>query len=213
MHPTFAPDGRRLAYCCYSARQDRWELWVVNLSNTAEKSLIGFGLFPVWSPQKDKDVIAFQRARQRGSRWFSIWTCELVANEARKQTEIVSSTEWAAVGPVFSPDGKQIAFTTVDRASVDRGGTQVRGEDIWIVGIDGFGRMQLTSSSDADWSPAWGPDGRIYFCSDRGGRPNIWSVKPMDTPLPEGGPRLTDMGPTAAPREVAAAPAALAVVP
>lgn len=184
MHPTFSPDGTRLAYCCYSARQDRWELWVVNLANVAEKSLIGFGLFPVWSPQRDKDVIAFQRARQRGSRWFGIWTCELVGNEATKLTEIVSSTEWAAVGPTFSPDGSQIAFTTVDRSAVERGGTEVRGEDVWIVGLDGHGRMQLTSGGDADFSPAWAGDGRIYFCSDRGGRPNVWSVQPMATPLP-----------------------------
>ncbi len=214
MHPTFSPDGKRLAYCSYSARQDRWELWVVNLTNTAEKSLIGFGLFPVWSPRKDKDVIAFQRARQRGSRWFGIWTCELQKNEARNLTEIVSSTDWAAVAPSFSPDGLRLAFTTVDATTVKRGGRQVRGEDIWIVGIDGYGRMQMTSSGDADWAPAWGKDGRIYFCSNRGGKPNVWSVKPMVPPLPQGKSRLTEMGPTpAAGGSVAAAAAAPPTTP
>jgi TolB protein len=212
LHPTFAPDGKRLAYCSYSARQDRWELWVVNLTNTAERSLIGFGLFPVWSPQKDKDVIAFQRARQRGSRWFGIWTCQLVSNEARNLTEIVSSTDWAAVGPAFSLDGTRIAFTTVNRSAVQRGGTEVRGEDVWLVGIDGFGRMQLTGSADADWAPTWGTDGRVYFCSDRGGKPNVWSVEPMQMPLPAGNARLTQMGPGGRPAAPVAG-SAVAITP
>ena len=42
-------------------RGQQWELWTVNLQ-TSEKRMIGYGLFPSWSPDRSVDRIAFQRA-------------------------------------------------------------------------------------------------------------------------------------------------------
>lgn len=60
LHPSFSPDGTRLVYCSLGVRSGQWELWMVNLL-TGERRMIGYGLFPAWSPSREMDRIAFQR--------------------------------------------------------------------------------------------------------------------------------------------------------
>ena len=179
MHPSFSPDGTRLVYCSLSPRSEQWELWTVDLSTQARK-MIGHGLFPVWSPRKDLDRIAFQRSRQRGSRWFSLWTVDLTDGEPRRLTEVTVSSSFAVLTPAWSPDGMHLAFTGISRPDspedVEKMRTNGR-QDVWLVSADGGGRQKLTDGTGANLSPFWAADNRIYFISDRGGQENIWSVK------------------------------------
>jgi Tol biopolymer transport system component len=175
IHPSFSPDGSKLVYCSLGSRSGQWELWTVNLK-TNEKRMIGNGLFPTWSPDKSTDRIAFQRARQRGSRWFSLWTMDLVGGEGRHVTEVAVSTNAAIISPAWNPDGKRLAFTTVvqpTRAS----GTRPKGQtDIWVIDADGANRQRITDGRATNLTPYWAPDNRIYFISDRGGAECVWSV-------------------------------------
>jgi TolB protein len=171
--PTFSPDGRRLAYCSIGGRSGQWELWIANLE-TSEKRMIGYGLFPAWSPEKGVDRIAFQRARQRGSRWFSIWTLDLVDGEARRITEVVASTNAAVVAPSWSPDGKKLAFATVVDPTAGKGRSQ---QDVWTINADGTNRQRLTDGSGTSVSPCWSQDNRIFFVSNRGGTEAVWSAR------------------------------------
>jgi Tol biopolymer transport system component len=73
--------------------------------------------------------------------------------------------------PRFSPDGRQIAFTS------DRGG----GENIWLMNVDGTNRRQLTKESFTLLNnPTWSPDGRFvaarkHFTTQRSlGTGEIW---------------------------------------
>ncbi len=93
--------------------------------------MIGFGLFPTWSPTKGVDRIAFQRARQRGGRWFSLWTLDLVDGESRRVTEVAASSNAAIVCPTWSPDGKQIAFATIAEPNNSTGAKPLGQQDIW----------------------------------------------------------------------------------
>jgi TolB protein len=180
MHPSFSPDGNRLAFCSMSPRNHQWELWTVNLSSH-EKKMIGLGLFPAWSPDKTTDRIAFQRARQRGSRWFSLWTLELSDGEARRMTEVAVSTNAAIIAPSWSPDGGKLAFATiVEPAKVNKGKPQGQ-QDIWVVDADGSNRHRVTDGLAANLTPFWAVDNRVYFVSDRGGNECIWSVR-VDAP-------------------------------
>lgn len=176
-HPSFSPEGRRMVYCTYGNQSGQWELAIVNLENTGPKRFIGSGLFPTWSPVGDR--ILFQRARERGTRWFSLWTLDLVNGEGVRPTEILASSNAAAITPRWSPDGKNIVFCTVvdPDASLEKGPQQA---DIWVVGADGSGRTNLTKSPFANLQPVWGKDGTIYFASNRGtdGAENIWSLRP-----------------------------------
>jgi TolB protein len=176
MHPTFSPDGTRIAYCSVGGRSGQWEIWTINLA-TRERRMIAYGLFPCWSPDKTGDRIAFQRARQRGSRWFSLWTLDLIDGEAHRITEVAVSSNAAIISPSWSPDGRRLAFSTVvDPAQTVRG--RPRGQqDVWIVDADGGNRHRLTDGTSTCLSPCWAIDNRVYFVSDRGGHENVWSVR------------------------------------
>lgn len=176
LHPSFSPDGSRLAYCSSGGRSGQWELWVVNLSNN-EKQMVGTGLFPRWSPNKDKDTIAFQRARQRGSRWFSLWTMDLVDGEARHVTEVAVSSNAAIVSPAWSPDGSKLAFGTIVDPARTVNGKPPGQQDVWTIDADGSNRRRITDGAGANTEPCWANDGRIFFVSDRGGTECIWSAR------------------------------------
>lgn len=68
----------------------------------------------------------------------------------------------SASGPVWSPDGKKIAFAgTVE---------DPQNMDIYVMNSNGSQVRRLTSHPEADTSPEWSPDGeRITFISSRGG--------------------------------------------
>ncbi len=175
LHPTWSPDGSRIAYCKFGSQSGRWEIWMVEVENSSTPHFLDYGLFPQWNPDPAKNKIAFQRARQRGSRLFSIWTIDLVGSESRHPTEIVSAANAAAMHPAWSPDGNRIVFVTVvepDKQETDRP-TQ---SDVWVIGLDGTGRTNLTKGQFLNLYPEWAADGTVYFLSDRSGTDNIWAV-------------------------------------
>jgi len=54
----------------------------------------------------------------------------------------------------FSPNGRQVVYTYQD--------------NVYTIPTDGGAPVQLTSSN-SDWYPDWGPDGRIVFQRSNGG--------------------------------------------
>lgn len=181
VHPSFAPDGRRVAYSSLGSRSGHWELWVAD-TETGGQRMIGYGLFPRWSPRRDVDRIAYQRPRQRGSRWFSLWTIDLVDGEGRRPTEVAVSPLAAIVTPCWSPDGKRLAFATVVEPARDSNGKPYGRQDVWTIDADGTNRQRLTDGSGSNLMPFWGADGRVYFISDRDGHECVWSTRADGSP-------------------------------
>jgi dipeptidyl aminopeptidase/acylaminoacyl peptidase len=61
--------------------------------------------------------------------------------------------------PIWSPDGKQVAFTRYDNP---------RG--VWVINADGSGARRLFDANESRW-PSWSPDGsRILFTRVHGGQ-------------------------------------------
>lgn len=178
LSPSFSPDGKWLVYASFGTQSGAWEMVIVSVTNPSVKRFIGFGLFPKWSPVGNK--ILFQRARQRGTQWFSIWTVDLINGEAMRPTEIIASANAAAITPCWSPDGKHVVFATVVNGARKTGDKRPPQSNIWLSAIDGTGRTNLTHSRFSNLQPKWSSDGTIYFVSNRGkgGIENIWSIKP-----------------------------------
>ncbi len=96
-----------------------------------------------------------------------LYSLPLKGGEARPLTHSIA---WE-MQPQFSPDGKQLAFTS------DAGG----GDNIWVMDIDGTNQRQVSKESFRLLnSPAWSPDGqyiaaRKHFTSRRSlGAGEIW---------------------------------------
>ncbi|MBO6524010.1 MAG: S9 family peptidase [Balneolaceae bacterium] len=72
----------------------------------------------------------------------------------------ITSGDFDDSSPVWSPDGKQIAFVS-NRTDEPDGNTN---SDIWIVSADntnkGKNLIQVTTNQGPDRSPAWSPDGK-----------------------------------------------------
>lgn len=71
------------------------------------------------------------------------------------------------VQPVFSPDGRRIAFAS------DRGGNW----DIWVIGVDGGPPLRVTNTPHEEMHPGWSPDGNgLVYCSrsENGGQWELW---------------------------------------
>ena len=193
LHPSFSPDGTKLVYCSYGAKSGQWELVVVDVNNPATRQIIGHGLFPQWSPRGDK--ILFQRSRERGTRWFSVWTVDYAEGEARRATEVIAANNAAAITPSWSPDGKHIVFCTVVNPDSADSEKPVQA-DVWMIDTDGSSRVNLTNSSFANLQPTWAKNGLVYFVSNRGkdGIESVWSLR-VEDPAPAAGSNTVDANP------------------
>jgi dipeptidyl aminopeptidase/acylaminoacyl peptidase len=79
---------------------------------------------------------------------------------AAKSLTQVTSGDYDDTQPVWSPDGKQLAFTSNRSPDPDRN----YNNDIWVVSADnadkGAHLDQITTNPGEDNSPAWSPDGK-----------------------------------------------------
>lgn len=181
LHPSFSPDGSQLVYARLGPVSQRWEMWLVDVNNPMVKHQIGFGLFPEFCPKggtgmNGGDRIVFQRARERGSRLFSVWSLDLVGgNETINLTELASSSDHALINPTWSRDGKRVAYASVPLAATTANGQPTRA-DICMTNIDGTGTTNLTADDAINLMPTWGSGNEVYFISNRSGTDNIWSL-------------------------------------
>ena len=107
-----------------------------------------------------------------------IYRLDLKTPDAKPE-RFISSTRYEGE-PVYSPDGKRIAFSS------NRGGSR----QIWVADADGLNPVSLTSFVDgAAGLPAWSPDGQfIVFQARPGGNLDIYTVPAAGGPVK----RLTD---------------------
>ncbi len=73
--------------------------------------------------------------------------------------------------PAPAADGQRIVFAS-DRTAGGKDGAI----NLFLLHLDTGAISQLTAGNWVDETPAWGPDGRIYFTSSRGSVLNVWSM-------------------------------------
>jgi TolB protein len=188
---SWSPDGRRIAFVTIGC--DRWcsgpvELNLMNADGTGQRNLTReWGLeraspFPaapaVWSPDWRKVALVQQRGPARGYPVYGRYSDIYVLNADGSGRRRLTHSPQNDGDPVWSPDGRKIAFVRVD------GGLA----DIYVVNADGSGLRRLAHAiaftpmpggPGGGWraSPAWSPDGRrIAFVSNRRGNFDIFVV-------------------------------------
>ncbi len=180
--PTWSPDGRRIAFASY--RQGNYDIYVANADGRGVSPLttsLAWEGSPAWSP--DGRWIAFV-SDQTGH--YEIYVIGSDGSELTRLTE--GGSDHGA--PTWSPDGSRLAFHAVDSASPPGGRPR---RSIFVVDADGGHLTRLTDATADDVDPAWTPDGRILFASNRGGNFDLYLVAPdggglirlTDTPFDE----------------------------
>jgi TolB protein len=156
----WSSDGRSIIYS--SERNRKWKIYMLDLKSYREKVLFSSkGLNLVGGASSD-GLIPFSSTKDGSS---EIYVLNTSGNKVKKLTR----TFGIDVSPVFSPDGKRIAFVS------NKGGTP----QIYVMNADGRGRpKRITFEGNYNTSPAWSPDGKsIVFVGQRHGKNQIFVVK------------------------------------
>ena len=158
-HPSWSPDGRRIAFVSHTGTVGR-EIYAMNADGSNQTRLTNNSAadwYPAWSP--DGRRIAF--ASRRDSNHYEIYTMNADGSGVSRLT----NNSAVDTQPTWSPDGRRIAFHS------NRDGNR----DIYVMNADGSNQTRLTNRSSTDTDPSWSPDGRrIAFASTRDGNGEIY---------------------------------------
>ncbi len=142
--------------------QDGRHLYTFELATGKVTAITSGGhrdLEPSWSPDRHQIVFASNRFENGTNDSFDLFVINRDGSNLRQLTNIAES----ARNPVWSPDGKYIAFDMIKRLD-----TGVNHYQIGLYFVADGRVQQLTSSLDTfedNQSPAWSPDGRYLAFS------------------------------------------------
>jgi len=95
------------------------------------------------------------------------WGIYIMRSDGSDPAQITANA-YNDTSPVWSPDGRRIAFVS------DRDGSR----EIYVMNADGNEQLNLSRNPAEDWTPAWSPDGkRLAFGSFRDGN---WEIYVMN---------------------------------
>ncbi len=150
-HPSWSPDGLRLAYCARSGPGDFGQIRVVNANGKGDRRLTHLdtgACYPEWSPTGKEIAVTLSNG---------------VFSRIAVVDENGSNLRQLGDGGVahWSPDGKQLL---VERslARLKSGGA------LWIVNADGTGEKEVLEDTSGVLEAAWVPTGDgVLFASRR----------------------------------------------
>lgn len=171
--PSLSADGRRLAFAKAS---QRYTIRLVDLAGGQESMFSERVLLAEPAIAPDRSAMAFVSLRMGSD---DIWVERLRNGVPDGDPVRVTDHPGSTAHPVFSPDGRWIAYFRVV-------GDQ---RDVWIVPAGGGLPAQFTSDPAKDVHPEWSPDGsQLAFVSDRSGSYELW-VAPVSEGHRAGEPR------------------------
>lgn len=173
--PVWSPDGRWIFFA--SDRSGAHHLWRIPVDEAS-----GRPRGPAEPlPGAGASIGPFALARDGRTLVYRAWIDKFdleriafdpVGGEAVGEPERILRSSWLA-NPDPSPDGRWLVANSW-RAPVD----------LWLISTDGGEPRQLTSDPERDARPMFSPDGAtIAFHSARGGKYEIWTVRPDGSAL------------------------------
>lgn len=157
--PAWSPDGKKIAFIADVPSQ----LFLIDADGRNLERLrwnMPLGARPAWHPDGTKILF---------TKFEELIVFDL---ETKIETQVFfNGRDNGFRDAVWSPDGKQIAFTI----------RHDRQHDIYVIDVDGGKLRRLTDNASNDAAPAWSPDGRqIAFYSDRNLKPGICLMDAAD---------------------------------
>jgi len=170
---TIAPNGKQIVFT--SVRDGDLDLYSMKLDGTDVRRLTnepGYDGGAFYSP--DSKTIVYRASRPTGDalarykellgngliepRSLEIWVMNADGSNKRQ----VTNNGAANFAPYFTPDGKQIIFSS--NMSDPKG----RNFDLYLVNVDGSGLERVTYNDTFDGFPMFSPDGKkLVFASNR----------------------------------------------
>ena len=168
--PAWSPDGRRIAFVITG------KLYVVNADGSGHRTLtprIGDGAAAslAWSPDGRKLLVLLEHgSAPLCAICDRIYVLNADGSELRDLTRKLAGVRRFGAGPasdpVWSPDGRKIAFVRLNTR-----------HGVYVINADGSAVRNLTPKprGAAYSAPTWSPDGRkIAFSSERDGNSEIY---------------------------------------
>jgi TolB protein len=151
--PAWSPDGAHIAYTSYQNLTAGLYILDVYEGKRTAVSIRGGNFTPAWSPDGKK--LAFSSSMEGNQDNQEIYVADIESGPTRVgRIKRLTFTPASDISPTWSPNGREIAFTS------DRGGTP----QIYIMDVDGSNVRRISMGANWNDSPAWSPAGdRIVY--------------------------------------------------
>ncbi|MBN2089487.1 Tol-Pal system beta propeller repeat protein TolB [candidate division KSB1 bacterium] len=159
LSPSWAPDGRRLAYTCFKADNPDLMIYYLKYGKSIRRSNFkGLNISPAWSPDAKKIALTLSKDGNA-----EIYVMDSDGNNLRRLTNHPA----IETSPSWSPNGREIVFTS------DRSGSP----QVYIMDAEGANVRRLTYEGNYNDSPDWSPKGdKIAYVSREDGKFQIYTV-------------------------------------
>jgi TolB protein len=165
--PIWSPDGQKIAYV--SLRDGNREVYLMDADGKNSVNVTRHPAddwTPAWSP--DSKRLLFSSIRAGNWEIFVVdLSCLSSPETCPDQTTQLTANGNGNLGPVWSPDGSRIAYSSKAAGNWD----------LYTMNTAGSDMRQVTTDPANDLSPAWSPDGtRLAFETNRDGNVEVYVV-------------------------------------
>lgn len=172
INPACSPDGKKIAFA--SNRSGHWDLHILDLTTGQTRQVTNtpeFDASPSWSP--DGRWLVYESYLNDPVEDIANLELLIIDASLENQEPIrLTNTSSAELSPTWSPNGRMIAYATLDKGA----------KDIWLANLDLMdNRFQNLTSNIAypAQHPSWSPDGEfLLWSANVDGIQNLYQWKP-----------------------------------
>lgn len=186
-YPAWSPDGKKIAFVSGTVAGNRVTnngIVVIDLDGGDVKRLTPNVInpsHPVWSPDGKKILFqVYNGSDPTYSISDPLYSIYIVNPDGTGLTDLTKTLGFG-YHPVWSPDGKKIAFLS-DKKTLGFDPDQYVTYGLYVMNTDGSGVLKISDSSG--YYPSWSPDSKaIAFISETSGKLQLYRVNSDGTTL------------------------------